>query len=497
MFPPLIILSLGTGAGFILLVSNFIYNLYFHPLRSYPGPWYCRISRLWAFIQVTRGFFPYKVANLHEKYGEVVRVAPNELMYTSPDAWQTIYGKNPLPGGRSSLLRKDPAFYGSIFEQKDTLMDAEGEKLKASKKPLSHAFSLTSILATQSHLHTYTSALIKQLQNHALSGTSADLFSYFSNWITDLSVWATLHADFGAMKYGEKSEGLLTSIHFNVFILLIVAQLRRMSSVTKQLEMLVSPFTYKLRMFGRIGFIRALLKERIEKGNDDNDPDYASYLLPSKEEELDFEDIFTNTATLILASVSSTSVVLTDAIFSIHSSPHVLSLLKCEIRSSFKNAEDISLLTTSNLPYLNACINENFRMYSPVPGGLPRVVGKDGDVICGRFVPGNTIVTISHFAAFRSSKNYTEPNTFKPERWLADSNSADYDKLEAVFPFSLGPRTCIAKEKSIMYLRFMLARLIWEFDLELEDSTKGWDHQKSAVLFRPGPLNVTIKRCRE
>lgn len=45
-----------------------------------------------------------------------------------------------------------------------------------------------------------------------------------------------------------------------------------------------------------------------------------------------------------------------------------------------------------------------------------------------------------------------------------------------------------------MYLRFILARLIWEFDIELGDSTKGWDYQKSAVLFRPGPLNVRIKR---
>ncbi|KAH8672845.1 cytochrome P450 [Tricladium varicosporioides] len=477
-----------------LLVANFIFNLYFHPLRLFPGPWYCGISRLWALIQVTRGIFPYKVAELHEKYGEVVRIAPNELMFTSPDAWQTIYGKNPLPGGGSSLLRKDPAFYGTIFEQKETLMDAEGEKLKASKKPLSHAFSLTSILVTQSHLDSYTSALINQLQKHVNSGAPADLFSYFSNWITDLSVWATVHADFGAMKYGEKSEGLLTSIHFNVFILLILAQLRRMSSATKQLERLLSPFIYKLRMFGRIGFIRALLKQRIERGDDDNDPDYVSYLLPSKEEVLDFEDVFTNTATLVLASVSATSVVLTGAIFNIHSSPYALSLLKSEIHSSFKTSEDITLLTTSNLPYLNACINENFRMYSPVPGGLPRVTRNAGDVICGRFVPGNTIVNISHFAAFRSPKNYTEPNAFKPERWLAGSGSDKYDKLEAVFPFSLGPRTCIAKEKSIMYLRFILARLIWEFDIDLEDSSKGWDYQKSAVLFRPGPLNVRIKR---
>ncbi|KAF4625641.1 hypothetical protein G7Y89_g12522 [Cudoniella acicularis] len=418
-------------------------------------------------------------------------------MYTSPDAWQAIYGKNTTPGGKSTLLQKDPSFYGSIFEHKDTLIDAEGEKLKASKKPLSHAFSTTSILSSQPDLHTYTTALLTQLHSHTLSSTPADLFSYFSNWITDLSVWATLSSDFGAMKYGDKSEGLLTSIHFNVFILLIAAQLRRMSSLTSQVERVVWMFAFKFRMFGRIGFLRTLLKERLAKEKDDLESDYVSYLLPNDGSEPDFEDIFTNTATLVLASVSATSVVLTGSIYYIHSNPLILSTLKTEIRNSFRSADEITLATTGNLSYLNACINENFRMYAPVPGGLPRVTPNEGGVVCGRFVPGNTIVNISQFATFRSPENYTEPNVFRPERWLVPSKDHSGDKLDAVFPFSLGPRTCIAKEKSIMYLRFILARLIWEFDIQIEESSKGWEYQKSAVLFNPGPLNVMIKSRKQ
>jgi cytochrome P450 len=41
----------------------------------------------------------------------------------------------------------------------------------------------------------------------------------------------------------------------------------------------------------------------------------------------------------------------------------------------------------SEMPYLNACINEGLRMYPPVPTGLPRTVPEGGAAICGSWVP--------------------------------------------------------------------------------------------------------------
>jgi hypothetical protein len=35
---------------------------------------------------------PYEVKKLHDRYGPVVRIAPGELSYNDPDAWQDIYG---------------------------------------------------------------------------------------------------------------------------------------------------------------------------------------------------------------------------------------------------------------------------------------------------------------------------------------------------------------------------------------------------------------------
>lgn len=39
-----------------------------------------------------RGVLPYKIKELHDKYGDAVRVAPTYLDYNSSVAWEDIYG---------------------------------------------------------------------------------------------------------------------------------------------------------------------------------------------------------------------------------------------------------------------------------------------------------------------------------------------------------------------------------------------------------------------
>jgi hypothetical protein len=71
-----------------------VYNILLHPLRSYTGPWYSRVSRLWCFVKALQGVLPYEVKSLHDKYGPIVRIAPDELSYNCAEAWQDIYGND-------------------------------------------------------------------------------------------------------------------------------------------------------------------------------------------------------------------------------------------------------------------------------------------------------------------------------------------------------------------------------------------------------------------
>ncbi|KAK7409047.1 hypothetical protein QQX98_008751, partial [Neonectria punicea] len=52
---------------------------------------------------------------------------------------------------------------------------------------------------------------------------------------------------------------------------------------------------------------------------------------------------------------------------------------------------------------------------------------------------------IWQWAVNRDPANFTDPETFIPERWLGDPRFAN-DKTDALQPFSYGPRNCIGKK---------------------------------------------------
>ena len=52
------------------------------------------------------GTLAHKIRDFHAQYGDVVRVAPNELSYIKPDAVREIYAKK--PNALLKTLPKDP-----------------------------------------------------------------------------------------------------------------------------------------------------------------------------------------------------------------------------------------------------------------------------------------------------------------------------------------------------------------------------------------------------
>lgn len=83
-------------AGITILVLGITYVFYIcevTPLRRIPGPFLASITKLWIFHK-QRGFQRQQVdIDLHQKYGPIVRIGPNEIMVSSPKSLRTIYGR--------------------------------------------------------------------------------------------------------------------------------------------------------------------------------------------------------------------------------------------------------------------------------------------------------------------------------------------------------------------------------------------------------------------
>lgn len=186
-----------------------IYNLYLHPLHRYPGP------KRWAATYLTYWYYAFqgeanaKIKALHEEFGDVVRIAPARLSFTSPDAWKDIYvhGHN----SEHTALRKDPVFY-AVFREKGVplgINNAEGSYHARLRKQLSYAFSGKALKEQEPLIRKHIDMLINRLRTMASRDGKIDMAQWYNFATFDCKqritaalkpYFLSLHLDLGHME---------------------------------------------------------------------------------------------------------------------------------------------------------------------------------------------------------------------------------------------------------------------------------------------------------
>lgn len=84
---------LRTEILFLPLVLGLIaiFHKVVSPLTEIPGPWYSVFTDLWLMYQEFTSNRRAYIHALHQKYGPVVRLGPNEVSFTSLEAIKEIY----------------------------------------------------------------------------------------------------------------------------------------------------------------------------------------------------------------------------------------------------------------------------------------------------------------------------------------------------------------------------------------------------------------------
>jgi cytochrome P450 len=101
-------------------------------------------------------------------------------------------------------------------------------------------------------------------------------------------------------------------------------------------------------------------------------------------------------------------------------------------------------------------------------------------------------VSVSHWSCYHSAENFRDPDKFVPERWLGDERYKD-DRKKALQPFSLGPRNCLGMNLAYAEVRVILARLLWNFDMELCEESMNWaEGMKVFMILQRPPLMVKL-----
>jgi len=134
--------------------------------------------------------------------------------------------------------------------------------------------------------------------------------------------------------------------------------------------------------------------------------------------------------------------------------PEVLQKVTREVQTAFKSSSSITLESVGALEYLSVCIQESLRAYPPAPLGVPRIVPDGGAMVASNWIPEKTVVYVSHFAAYGPA-NFSEADSFRPDRWLAQYQASyNKDQKAAMKSFGVGPRDCIGKA-SVCLIRYL------------------------------------------
>ena len=78
---------------FLYTISLVIYRLYLSPLSKIPGPKLAAVTYLYEiyFDIIKHGYMFKQLQTLHEQYGPIIRINPNEVHINDPDFFTTIY----------------------------------------------------------------------------------------------------------------------------------------------------------------------------------------------------------------------------------------------------------------------------------------------------------------------------------------------------------------------------------------------------------------------
>ncbi|KAF3386178.1 putative sterigmatocystin biosynthesis P450 monooxygenase [Penicillium rolfsii] len=470
------------------LVLRGIYNVYLHPLRGYPGPKLWAATQLvWVYYRLT-GQLVWKSIELHKKYGNIVRVAPGHLSYTTDTAWKTIYGLRPVEMQKNCQA----GFSRPGLKDAAAILSADKENHSRLRRILAPALSEKSIKGHDETIVKYVDLLVEQLQKRC-SQDAIDLNKYFEWTTMDLIGDLLCGQPEGALKQengGRWLEILTHAIQSQVWI-----QALETYNLVRWREYLLPKYRLQAA-FENFKIIAAKFEKRLESKTDRRD--ILSYMI-SEKNGMSPVEMRLNAATIIGAGTGTTATWLSTSMHSLATNRDVYQKLADEIRTEFASDAEITSDRVTQLPYLAAVMQEALRIHCPSPSSTGRFVPPGGETIDGRYVPAGTTVGVHQHAAYHSPSNFHRPDDFCPERWLPEarekgSKFAD-DNLAVVNPFSCGPRTCLGIKLATAEARMILAKLFWHFDFEIMPESEGWQStQKGTVAWHRTPLMAKFKR---
>ncbi|XP_017043668.1 probable cytochrome P450 28d1 [Drosophila ficusphila] len=203
--------------------------------------------------------------------------------------------------------------------------------------------------------------------------------------------------------------------------------------------------------------------------------DFLNYMLQLQEKKgLDAPELTAHTMTFLTDGFETTALVLSHTLLLLARNPEEQQKLREEIGN-----KELSFEQLSELSYLEACIHETLRLFSPQIASRKIVtepyefVNKNGVTL--QVQPGDVLI-IPVNALHHDPQYYENPHAFRPERFLEVNGGVKKYREQGVFlPFGDGPRICPGIRFAMTQLKAALVEIVRNFDIKVNPKTRSDD----------------------
>ncbi|KAI3336087.1 cytochrome P450 [Ustulina deusta] len=462
-----------------------VYSLYFHPLAKYPGPKLAALSQFWQAWVWLGGRYPSIIQNAHRKYGNVVRVAPNELSFNTVQAHNDIYS---APTRNRKPFIKDVTFYNNGDSVRVLFYEIDATEHAWQRKLLAPGFSATALRKQEHLIHQYVNLFVQKMGSlsAASHGVGVDVAEVMLWLGFDIMGEMTFSESFGAVE-ASKAHFWISLLRDSAHAAILPALMERMPLLRLILPYLVSKSAVDNRV-KHYAYTQEVVRKRVRLQEDHPERETADLFGPViANGKMDEASLVSLAQAMVIAGADTVSHALTGATYFLCANPACLNKLQDEVRG-LGTYEALTGTRLASLRYLNAVLEETLRAFPPIAFGLPRV--SPGEYVDGHFVPAGVTVSASHWVIVHNESEWEDPYAFRPERWLAEGGVPQPRNLA----FSTGPRACLGLGQAWLEIRLALAKLVYTYDMEFARSPGDWlGDAEMYMMWREAPLMVNYR----
>lgn len=491
-----------------------IYRLTWHPLASFPGPVLARASYMYEFWfdVILEGRYTRRIEELHQQYGPIVRVNPDEVVCNDPRFIDVVYptGKEKRIKSKHYLAAVPPGL------RLATVGTEDHDHHRLRRGSYVNFFSRAQIMKREQLVHEKAQQLCEKLLLYRDCGpfqVDAAYSCFTTDALTEYCFGQSL-GNLEAPGWNPSFRGTIDNITSLFYLTRHIRALARLVDIMPlSLCRLISTEISSL-----LELIRITVPQLVERATRTNESDAGEKAptvvqvmldsgLPTAEKSP--ERITSEAIALVLGGTHPVSTTVTIATFHLLSKPEQLERLRSELRTVVSDETNLPPWSTlEKLPYLNGVVLESLRLVFGVASRVS-VIAPDEELVytpaeesltvsgvkTSYTIPPGSAVGISAYMVHNNPTLFPNGAEFIPDRWLDEHGQRERGLEKYLMSFSRGHRQCVGMHLAYCEIYIAVAALalrVWP-NMSLYDTTLSdiaYDHDQLLAMPKKGSKGV-------